>query len=158
MILETLRSSGFRWITFRVKKASLSPSALGDKLSVGQFISSFCLVSFPLGHHATCSSCLQSLGVQKCSSSRAEWNLFSSQLSVFSAAAGFGSWAGAYQHSCCLSPAFFGNCAGSCSWRCLEPPCVGATSKYWWQVEVLPSASHHSQVEMKAQGEESFMW
>lgn len=39
------------------------------------------------------------------------------------------------------------------SWRCLEPPCVGAISKYWSQVVVLPSASHHSQVEMKAQRE-----
>lgn len=130
MVLWTLRSSGFRWLTSRVKKSSLSPSALGDKLFIGQFIFSFCLASFPLEHHTTCSLCLWSLGVQKHSSSRAEWNLFSSKLPVLSAGAGFGSWAGVHQHSCRLPPAFFGNHAGLCSWRCLKPPCVGAICKW----------------------------
>lgn len=83
MILETLGNSGFRWLTSRVKKASLSPSALGDKLFIGHFIFRLCLVSFPLECNTTCSSCLSSLGVQKCSSSRAEWNLFSSKLPSF---------------------------------------------------------------------------
>lgn len=160
MILETLGNSGLIWLTSRVKKSFSCTFCPWWQAVYWTFYIHFLFAFFS-------SWVSRYLLIMPAVPGCAEMLIFQGRvkLALFQAfsvqcCAGFGSWTGAHQHYCCLPTAFFGNCSSPCSWRCLKP-CVGAICKEWWQVEVLPSASHHCLVvsfPMKAQRGESLIW